>query len=53
LAVDSGIQSNYTAAQMMYQAGLRRVPRYALGIIANLSQEEVTMIQQARKKKAE
>ena len=50
LKIDAGIQSNYTAAQMMHQAGYRQVPRYALGIISDLSREEVDLIKNNRSK---
>lgn len=50
ITVDAGIQSNYTGAAIMYQAGHRKVPRVALGIIADFSAEEVKLIQDHRKK---
>jgi len=50
LAVDAGIQSNYTGAQMMHQAGYRKVPRYAVRIALDLSREEVNLIQDYRRR---
>lgn len=50
VAVDAGIQSNYTGAAIMHQAGYRRVPRAALGIISDISAEEVKLIQDHRKR---
>lgn len=51
IAVDAGIQSNYTGAAMMYQAGYRLVPRIALGIIPDLSAEEVKLVKDFRSEK--
>lgn len=53
VTVDAGIQSNYTGAYMMYQAEYRRVPRLALGIIPDLSPQEVKLIQEFRRRQTE
>ena len=48
LTVDCGIQSNYTAARKMHQAGFRQVPRAVLGFFGDLVALPPDMIRNLR-----
>mgnify|MGYP001611285505 CR=1 FL=1 len=53
VTVDAGLQSNYIAAHMLYQAGYRRIPSYAREIVQDISRQEVKNIQDDRKRQKE